>query len=135
MLELAKRHGQGPISAAQIATAQSIPQRFLETILNELKPTGLVDSRRGAQGGFYLTSPPDRITVGQVIRFVDGPLDPVRCDDQNSATCALSGQCALTALWSQAREAVEAVYDATTFQNLVDRDRALQGRGASDYSI
>lgn len=136
VLELAKRYGQGPVSAAEIASRQAIPQRFLEVILNELKPTGLVESRRGVQGGYYLTHSPNRITVGQVIRLVDGPLDPVRCEsDQPHASCPLMGKCALSDLWNQAREAVEAVYDATTFQDLAEREKAIHAASVSDYCI
>lgn len=136
VLELAKRHGQGPVSAAEIAAHQAIPQRFLEIILNELKPSGLVESRRGVQGGYYLIRSPAQITVGQVIRLVDGPLDPVRCEGEKPNTsCQLMGKCALIDLWNQARQAVETVYDSTTFQNLVEREQALRVQGTSDYCI
>lgn len=136
ILELSKRYGQGPVPAAEIAGSQATPQRFLEIILNELKPTGLVDSRRGAQGGFYLTSSPDRITVGKVIRLVEGALDPVNCEaDQAGRCCPLAERCALAGLWKQAREAVEAVYDSVTFQDLVDQERNLESEAALQYCI
>jgi Rrf2 family transcriptional regulator, cysteine metabolism repressor len=136
VLELSKRYGQGPISAAEIAASQAVPQRFLEIILNELKPTGLIESRRGVQGGFYLATPPGQITVGKIIRLVDGPLDPVRCTEvQGGKDCPLLGHCALVDLWRQAREAVEAVYDAVTFQDLVEREREIDQQGTLHYCI
>jgi Rrf2 family transcriptional regulator, cysteine metabolism repressor len=136
ILELSKRHGQGAISAAEIAVSQAVPQRFLEIILNELKPTGLLDSRRGVQGGYYLTTDPREITVGRIIRLVDGPLDPVRCTgDKESTVCPLKENCSLIQLWNQAKEAVEKVYDATTFQDLVDREKYLKGQSIPNYSI
>jgi Rrf2 family protein len=136
VLELSKRYDQGPIAAGEIASKQAIPQRFLEIILNELKPTGLVDSRRGVRGGYYLTRPPDQITVGRVIRLIEGPLDPVRCvGDQKSKCCPLRDRCALIGLWDEARDAVETVYDATTFKDLVEREQDLNGQTASDYCI
>jgi Rrf2 family transcriptional regulator, cysteine metabolism repressor len=136
VLELSKRYGQGPVSAAEIALNQAVPQRFLETILNELKPTGLIDSRRGMQGGFYLAVPPGQITVGRIIRLVDGPLEPVRCGEaQDRKCCPLLGRCALTDVWKQAREAVEAVYDAVTFQDLVLREKDLEHQAVIHYSI
>jgi Rrf2 family transcriptional regulator, cysteine metabolism repressor len=136
ILELSKRHGQGAISAGEIAASQAIPQRFLEIILNELKPTGLVDSRRGVQGGFYLTADPKDITVGRIIRLVEGPLDPVRCTgDKESAVCPLKDKCALVELWNQAKEAVEKVYDAVTFQDLVEREKNLDRQSAANYCI
>ena len=108
ILELAKRFGQGAVSAGQIAASQAVPQRFLEVILNESKPTGLISLV--AQGGYYLTVHPKQITVGRIIRLVDGPLDPVRCTgDKDSSACPLKDHGSLTDLWTQAREAVEQV--------------------------
>jgi Rrf2 family transcriptional regulator, cysteine metabolism repressor len=136
VLELSKRYGQGPVSAAEIAAIQAVPQRFLEIILNELKPTGLVESRRGVQGGFYLATPPEQITVGKVIRLVDGPLEPVRCGgEQSGKCCPLLGRCALTDLWKQAREAVEGVYDSVSFQDLVEREKKLEQQVSLNYTI
>jgi Rrf2 family transcriptional regulator, cysteine metabolism repressor len=136
VLELAKRYGSGAIPTSEIAASQAIPQRFLEIILNELKPTGLVNSRRGVHGGYYLTCEPKEITVGKVIRLIDGPLDPVRCTgDMDSSACALRDRCSLIQLWTQAREAVEKVYDATNFQELVERENALEHRKLLDYNI
>jgi Rrf2 family transcriptional regulator, cysteine metabolism repressor len=136
ILELSKRFGQGAVSAAEIAASQAIPQRFLEIILNELKPTELVDSRRGVQGGYYLTVDPKNITVGRIIRLVEGPLDPVRCTgDKESTTCPLKENCSLIHLWNQAKEAVEKVYDSTTFQCLVEREKKLDRQSIPNYSI
>lgn len=136
ILELAKLYGQGPIPISQIATNQAIPQRFLENILNEIKPTGLIESRRGIQGGYLLARHPARISVGEVIRLIEGPLDPVRCiGDKNSATCPLKDNCSLIRLWSRAKAAVEQVYDNTTFHDLVEEEKELNSSAAIDYSI
>jgi Rrf2 family protein len=135
-MELAKQYGHGPIAINQIATNQAIPQRFLENILNDLKPTGLIESRRGMQGGYLLAKDPAAITVGEVIRLVDGPLDPVRCTgDKNSAYCPLKESCALIHLWNRAKAAVEAVYDGATFRDLVEEEKKLSKPAALDYSI
>ncbi len=136
ILELAKRYGQGPVTASEIASSQVIPQRFLEVILNELKPTGLIQSRRGVQGGYFLAGQPKGITIGQVIRLIDGPLEPVRCvGDHNKPSCPLRDRCALIELWTAARKAVEEVYDGTNFQDLVEREHQLDRRAAVDYCI
>jgi len=136
VLELSKRYDQGPVSAGEIADRQAIPQRFLEIILNELKPTGLIDSRRGIKGGYYLSLPPRQITVGRVIRLIEGPLDPVRCvGDQNTKCCPLRDKCSLIQLWDKAREAVEKVYDSANFQELVERERDLDRQNTLDYCI
>ena len=136
VLELAKRFGQGAVPASEIAASQAIPQRFLEVILNELKPTGLLESRRGVQGGYYLTAEPRDITVGQIIRAIEGPLDPVRCTgDKDSTNCPLRERCSLSALWQEARDALDSVYDAANFQKLVQRDKELHRSRIADYSI
>lgn len=134
ILELSKRHGKGAVPTSEIAAVQAIPQRFLEIILNELKPTGLLNSRRGVQGGYFLRKEPTNITVGEVIRQIDGPLDPVRCTgDKDTPVCPLKGKCSLIELWDEARRAVEAVYDSTSFQDLVNRDSVR--RTIPDYDI
>ncbi|MEN6426314.1 MAG: Rrf2 family transcriptional regulator [Phycisphaerales bacterium] len=136
VLELAKQYGQGPVVISQIAVNQAIPQRFLENILNEMKPTGLIESRRGVQGGYLLAKDPATITVGEVIRLVDGPLDPVKCiGDKNSPSCPLRDSCSLIHLWSRAKAAVEAVYDGATFRDLVEQERELNRTSAIDYTI
>jgi len=135
-MELAKQYGQGPVAINQIATNQAIPQRFLENILNDLKPTGLIESRRGMQGGYLLAKDPAAITVGEIIRLVEGPLDPVRCTgDKNGAYCPLKESCALIHLWNRAKAAVEAVYDGATFHDLVEEEKRLSKPAALDYSI
>lgn len=136
MLELAKQYGQGPVAISQIAATQAIPQRFLENILNELKPTGLIESRRGIQGGYLLAKDPANITVGEVIRLVEGPLDPVRCiGDRNTPCCPLKESCALINLWNRAKAAVEDVYNGTSFRDLIEEEKSLSRSQVIDYSI
>ena len=76
LFELAKRQGDGPVSAAEIATAQALPPRFLELILHSLTKSGEVKSRRGIRGGYVLAVSPTAITVGDVVRLVDGSAAP-----------------------------------------------------------
>jgi len=81
LLELAKRQGSRPVKAAEIATAQWIPMRFLENILGQLRQAGLVESVRGKEGGYRLARPAEQVSVGEIIRLVQGPLSPVDCGD------------------------------------------------------
>lgn len=118
--ELARQSG-GPCKISSVADAQGIPVRFLENILNNLKSAGFVDSARGKDGGYFLARPASSITVGEVIRFVQGPLGPVECCAKSDDYCALYGDCVFRPLWDRAREALEDVYDGTSFQDLVDR--------------
>ena len=70
--------GEGPVKGDRIATAQSIPSNFLENILADLRNAGIVGSRRGAEGGYWLARPPEEVSLADVIRAVDGPLANVR---------------------------------------------------------
>jgi len=136
LLELSKCYGQGPLRTSEIAEKQAVPQRFLENILNELKPTGLIESRRGVQGGYLLTKAPASISVGDIIRLIEGPLDPVKCiGDSTTPCCPLKDKCSIIHLWNRAREAVEKVYDSTSFADLVEEEKELQRSFVLNYCI
>ena len=136
LFELGRQHGNGPTPISQIAETQVIPPRFLELILGEMKKAGFVQSRRGKRGGYLLARDPARITVGDVIRFIDGPTTPVRCvAPGGDARCPMHGDCAFQGLWQAAREAVEGVYDATTLQDLLARDPMPAADQGCNFSI
>src|SRR5512133_2739522 len=79
VFELARREGQGPVKINEIAEAQAIPQRFLENILNQLKQSGILESRRGKEGGYLLARPSREITAGMIIRLVEGSICAIDC--------------------------------------------------------
>jgi len=136
LFELATRRGQGPITTGEIAEPQAIPPRFLELILAQLKQAGYVESQRGARGGYQLTVSPDALTVGEIIRFVEGPLGPVKClAGPDQADCRLLGRCVFLGLWERAHEAVSQVYDTTSLQDLIDQAGASEGRYVASYCI
>jgi Rrf2 family transcriptional regulator, cysteine metabolism repressor len=134
--ELAKRHGHGPVKISEIAEAQAIPPRFLEVILNQLKQAGFVQSRRGAEGGYYLARQCSDITVGEIIQFIEGPIVPIACmTDKDGFQCALHGKCVFMGMWQRVAKASSDVYDHTTFQDLIDDERSLQQTTSIHYSI
>ncbi len=136
LFELAKRRGRGPVKIAEIAESQAIPPRFLEVILSQLKQGGFVESRRGAEGGYMLVRLPQQLTVGEVIRFVEGPVGPVECVAENSKDkCPLYGNCAFLPMWERAKKAVSDVYDNITFQELVDEEKRMQDKYVPSYAI
>ena len=139
VLELAKRPREDPTAAGLIAKAQAIPVRFLELILGQLRQGGYVTSRRGAKGGFSLAVEPSALSVGDIIRFVDGPVGPVKCvadaDGPGNTECALYGNCAFMSMWSRARDAVCDVYDTTTFSDLIEAEQAAGGKSRTSYCI
>jgi Rrf2 family cysteine metabolism transcriptional repressor len=136
VFELAKRQGRGATKISEIAEAQAIPQRFLENILNHLKGGGFVESVRGKEGGYLLVRPANELTVGQVLRFVEGPLSPVECMvDGKKVPCSMYGHCAFRSLWKRAEKALEEVYDGTTFEELVKEEASDCRERGADYSI
>jgi Rrf2 family transcriptional regulator, cysteine metabolism repressor len=136
VFELAKKHNQGPIKISEIADTQSIPLRFLEVILSQLRRAGFVQSRRGAEGGYILARHPDKVTVGEIMQFMDGPLVPVACmTDKSAKGCSLHGKCVFIGMWKRAEKAVSDVYNLTSFQNLVDDDAVMHESASRSYSI
>lgn len=119
MYEITLRQEDWPVKSAEIAEAQDIPPRFLENILAQLKQGGFVDSKRGKEGGYMLPDPDREITVGEVIRFIQGPLAPVHCLIEGPPACKLYGDCPFKPMWERALDAVVDVYDTTTFRDLI----------------
>ncbi len=136
VFELARRHGEGPTSIREIARVQEIPPKFLELIFTELRKGGFVESRRGVHGGYFLSASPRTISPGEIIRFIDGPVTPVRfVGKRRGAGCSPYGECAFMDMWTRARDAVANVYDSTTFQGLIDAQRAASGEYVASYCI
>jgi Rrf2 family protein len=135
VLELSFRFGQGPISISQIAKAQAIPARFLEAILAQLKRGGFVSSRRGNEGGYVLARPPEQITVGEVLRALQGPPLSMLCANHPQAECPHGADCVFARLWERACAAVETVYNSTNFHDMTERYRNNLRANAPSYSI
>jgi len=130
VIELARARESGPQKISDVAAAQAIPARFLEVILNELRQGGFVDSRRGKEGGYFLLRDPEKITVGDIIRFVEGPIRPA---EPQSPT--LAGSLALNEVWIAAEAALTRTYDDMTIAALLRRDRELKGSIPPDFTI
>jgi Rrf2 family protein len=115
-----------PTRIADIAARQAIPQKFLETILADLKKAGFLESKRGAEGGYLLGKPADLITVGQVIRTLEGG---------RTGRAALEARGPLEELWGRVDDAVAGVIDRTTFAELGRSWRERQMRYVPNWEI
>ncbi|MDI6600729.1 MAG: Rrf2 family transcriptional regulator [Thermoanaerobacteraceae bacterium] len=126
MFELAINYGEGPLSLKTIADRQYISEHYLEQLIATMRKAGLVSSTRGAQGGYVLSRSPEEITVGQVIRVLEGPLAPVECviDDEESV-CDRSGYCPTRIVWKKIRDSINQVVDSITLQDMVDDYRKM----------
>ena len=116
-------HGRNqPVRIREIAERQEIPLKYLENILLTLQRAGIVRSKRGAKGGYYLARPADQTTVGQVIRAMDGPLAPMHCVSVTAYEhCRHEATCALKSVWQEVRDAVANVLDNTSFADVAQR--------------
>ena len=133
IFELAKHRGKGPKKISEIAEIQAIPLRFLEVILSQLKGSGLVESKRGFYGGYYLTRSPDKISVGDVLRFMEKPASTGNCVACVSKTnCPFSGNCAFAAMWNQVNDAIFEIYDGTTILDLLNNEKRILERKAKN---
>ena len=116
-VELAAAVGNGPVKGERLATSQSIPLRFLENILLQLRHAGIVESRRGADGGYKLARPPEEITLADVIRAVDGPLANVRGSRPESVEYK-GPALRLRDVWIAVRANLRAVLESVTLADL-----------------
>jgi Rrf2 family transcriptional regulator, cysteine metabolism repressor len=111
LFDLTARRTGEPVKIAEIARRQRIPQKFLELILASLKQGGFVESRRGAEGGYLLARPAETITVGEVLRFIEGP-QKAKSRARRKSDSPFSG------MWASVDEAVSSIIDRTTFAEL-----------------
>jgi Rrf2 family transcriptional regulator, cysteine metabolism repressor len=126
MFDLAFQKSEDPIKIADIARRQKIPQKFLELILAGLKQGGFVHSKRGAEGGYLLARAADTITVGEVLRYVEGAKTAKNQSERDSA---------LGAFWERVDQAVSSVIDHTTFAELAHEFRDKHHRYVPNWDI
>ncbi|NLM05032.1 MAG: Rrf2 family transcriptional regulator [Clostridiales bacterium] len=121
MLDLAIRYGNGPIPLKTIAERQGLSDHYLEQLIAVLRKSGLVKSVRGAQGGYMLTTSPKNITVGDIIRTLEGPLAPAECViEEDPAYCKKADYCVTKVVWEKIRDSVNEVIDSITLQDMLD---------------
>lgn len=122
----------------EIARHGDMPVKFLEQILLALRRGGFVKSRRGVKGGFFLARPPAEITVGQIVRFIEGPIEPIECIGKETYRgCKDIACCIFRDIWKEVRNAISGIVDTLTLADLVARhkDRNLKARSVREYSI
>ena len=128
---------------ASIAKEESIPLKFLEAILLDLKSHGLLESKLGRKGGYRLSRPPSSVTVGSIIRMMEGPLAPIPCASETAyrpcAECKDIEGCGTRIIMREVRDAISDVLDRTTLADLLrkaeSRRTARQGPDIAHYEI
>ena len=118
MLSLALHYDKGTLALKSIAREQDISEKYLEQIINPLTKSGLVKSYRGAQGGYILTREPKDITMGEVLRILEGSLSPVDCVD--NPMCPNSDTCVSLSIWKKMKEALDDVVDNISLADMAE---------------
>jgi Rrf2 family transcriptional regulator, cysteine metabolism repressor len=121
MVELARHYGDGPISLAEMADHESLPRPYLEQLVVSLREAGLVQSTRGARGGYELAQAPAEIRMGTVLRALEGPIAPMICaseDPSHAGVCERTGYCNVNLLWVKVRDAITGALDSVTLADL-----------------
>lgn len=120
MLDLAVNYSDGPVSIKSIAERQGISESYLEQLFAVLRKNGLVQSLRGAQGGYMLADNPDSITVGSILRALEGSMAPVDCVlEDDPVKCERSKECITRFVWERVRDSINKVVDSVTLEDLV----------------
>jgi Rrf2 family protein len=119
LLDLALHYNAELVTSHDMARRIDAPIKFLEQVLLELRKGGFIESRRGNVGGYMLSRAPAKITVGEVMRYVDGPLEPIACLKEKYSNCADVHKCAFKKLWHKVYQATADIVDNVTFEKLV----------------
>jgi len=135
LLDLAVHHGEGLVPIQEVARRQGIPQRYLEQVLLLLKRAGFLESKRGASGGYQLVRAPGAISVGEVLRAVEGRVTALEVAGRNPSNTREAGASDLAPLWREIAGAVAGVIDRTTFGDLAEQAKARRSPDRTIYHI
>lgn len=135
-MDIALNEQYGPVTIHSIAQRQEISERYLEQLLITMKQNGLIKSIRGFQGGYMLNKETSSITVGDIVRALEGQLAPVDCvsDDQQS-TCNRLEFCVTKMVWEDLKNAINQVLDSYTLEDLVLETKKKQENAYNNYCI
>ena len=142
IVALAQRYREGPVMISTLAAEESIPIKFLEAILLDLKNNGLLESKTGRKGGYRLSRSPAMVTVGELVRVLEGPLAPLPCASETAyrpcEDCRDIQLCGTRIIMRSVRDAISNVLDRTSLADLLaqmDRKRSALGDYVLSYDI
>ncbi len=123
MIDLAEHQGSGYLPLKEIAARQKISEKYLESILKVLVQDRILIGLRGKGGGYRLTQPPERYTVGSVLRLTEGTLAPVACLEENASPCSTAADCRTLPLWRELYARIQEYLDSVTIADLMNVPR------------
>ena len=121
MVALAHHYGDRPVALTTIAKDSHVPAPYLEQLIAPLRRAGLVESKRGAHGGYQLARAPEAIWIGEIYRTMEGPVAPMDCvsEDESEQTCPLIPNCETRPVWLRVRDSVAGALDSMTLADLI----------------
>ena len=132
LIDLAQYSEIEPVSISSIAARQGISERYLEQLMTLLKKAGLIKSIRGAAGGYVLAKPVEEISVGDVLRALEGSLEPVECAAYGGGdSCEASGGCVTKYVWQKINESINKTVDEISLKQLVEESKSVQSTNSS----
>ncbi len=131
IIEIALLENKRPVQVREIAAKQAIPERFLEQVMAALRKAGLIESTRGAQGGYRLTKPKEQITLADIIQAIEGPMQVMECLNQEHEhnTCAQANLCTVRGVWQSVQNTLLENLGSITLAKLIN-DYKNQSRKA-----
>lgn len=130
MLDLALHHGEGPVLLRDISRRQEISEKYLWNLIHPLKTMGLVNSFRGAHGGYVLAKAPAEVTLNDIMRILEGSMCLVDCVEK-PASCKRAPTCIAREIWSEATEGISRTLESITLETMVRRHRKREKAAAS----
>jgi Rrf2 family protein len=139
-IALAREFGQGPVLISDIAERERIPRKFLELILLELRHSGILQSRKGKGGGYFLAREPSRVSLGEILRVVEGTLALVPCVSKTAYVpcheCGDEKSCGIRMVMKEVRDATARILDSTTLADVLIRvASSTSGKEISSYEL
>lgn len=129
MFDLALHYGQGPIPLKLIAKRQELSDNYLEQLIAVLRRAGLVESVRGAQGGYTLARRPEEITVGDIIRVMEGPIAPLECVKEGEPIdCERLDYCTSRNVWVKVRDSITGVIDSISLADMCQQAKSNESK-------
>jgi Rrf2 family protein len=136
ILDLAATYNKGVARIRDISKRQDIPEKFLEQIIIILKRGGYIKTVRGPRGGVSLAKHPSEITLGEIVRLMDGSTAPIACVSCSAyLKCDYESRCAFKKVWAEVRQKTNEIVDKTTFQDMVTEANKMEPHGAIEYNI
>lgn len=136
ILDLSMNYPNNLVSILDLSKRQDIPKKFLEQILLDLKKGGFLMSKKGPKGGYSLARSPESISLGEVVRYVEGSVYPISCvDPANPSECLEKSSCVFAPTWVDVGDAITEIIDGITFKDLMEKQEQMNKSAVLDFQI